>query len=393
MSVSTREEIGHRVLSRRALKALAELGELNGGPLSPLARVSAPAGSADRDGLIAALERMDGAWESLMPALLDPGLSLGVIVVDRDDQRLGQYLWIDPAGLGPGFQVSIAPEEIVLQGPLSLEDVELSLLDALALGGVAEIPPERYTLSADQFWVLLAIIDALGTAAALRQAARVSGPPPGLTIADVLDSWKAGLTQSNPGWAVSLLRLLSPEQVPADFHARLDRVLSELEAAGLLSRLAGKTGTDGDQMILLREGLQLLCRGLSAGGIGFGFVRSELVASNQVEVTTVAGWRTAGGFVLADVSALAENRVSLLLIGPAYLAQLIGDLLGTRAAAQADTPRDVELGTADLIERLRGARPAGTRRKKSTKAGGCPACGAPTRPGARFCGQCGKPLS
>ncbi|MCB1602167.1 MAG: zinc ribbon domain-containing protein, partial [Xanthomonadales bacterium] len=34
----------------------------------------------------------------------------------------------------------------------------------------------------------------------------------------------------------------------------------------------------------------------------------------------------------------------------------------------------------------------GTRRKKSTKAGGCPACGAPTRPGARFCGQCGKPL-
>ncbi|MCB1614124.1 MAG: hypothetical protein KDI60_20545, partial [Xanthomonadales bacterium] len=74
MSVSTREEIGHRVLSRRALKALAELGELNGGPLSPLVRVSAPAGSADRDGLIAALERMDGAWESLMPALLDPGL-------------------------------------------------------------------------------------------------------------------------------------------------------------------------------------------------------------------------------------------------------------------------------------------------------------------------------
>ncbi|MCB1602361.1 MAG: hypothetical protein KDI66_20245, partial [Xanthomonadales bacterium] len=176
MSVSTKEEIGHKVLSRRALKALAELGELNGGPLSPLVRVSAPAGSADRDGLIAALERMDGAWESLMPALLDPGLSLGVIVADRDDQRLGQYLWIDPAGLGPGFQVSIAPEEIVLQGPLSLEDVELSLLDALALGGVAEIPPERYTLSADQFWVLSAVIDALGTAAALRQAARVSGP-------------------------------------------------------------------------------------------------------------------------------------------------------------------------------------------------------------------------
>lgn len=393
MSDQMMMELEYRIWSRQALKALGDLNGLHCGPLSPLARVAVPDGRADRVELIESLEKLDERWEPALPALLDPGLSLALIVADRDQQRLAQYLWTDPAGMGPGFKVALASSELQLAGPLTLEEVELSLLDSLALGGVAEVPPERFSLSADQFWALLALADAYGTAAAMRQAARVSGPPAGVTVAEVLASLAAGLARPNPGWALSLVALLSPDTVPTHFASKLGAALAELRDAGLLSLLAGKAADGSDDLVILGDGLNLLCRGLSAGGTGFGFVRSERLAADQIEVCTVTGWRTAGGFVLADLSALVSNQVQMLVLGPAYLVQLIGDLLGTRTAPETDTPREPENSTADLLERLRESKPARARGKKSAEASGCPACGAPTRSGARFCGQCGKPLS
>jgi hypothetical protein len=396
MSEDKRTPIEHRVLSRQALKALGDLGGLHCGPLSPLARIARPTGPADRDGLIVALQQMVDDWAPSIPALLDPGLTLGLIVADREDQRLGQYLWADPEGLGAGFKLTVANDALLLDGPTTLEQVQDSLLELLAPAGVAEIPPERMALDADQFWAVLALIDAHGTAAALRQAVRASGPPPGVTIADIRASWEAGLAQPNPGWALSMVALLAPESVPADFAGRLPAVLAALQAQGLLTLLEGAPGDALGDLVLLGSGLELLCRGLSAGGIGFGFVRAERSAATAVEVTSVAGWRTPGGFVLADISALAENRVEVLLIGPAYLVQLIGDLLGTRdSSATVAPPGASALSAVALLERLH--RPAAARKVRSAPpqdpAQQCPKCAASARAGARFCARCGSPLA
>ena len=200
-----------RSLSLTALMALAQLPGLRCGALSPLARIAAPAGAPDRDALAAALHALDGDWAALPAALLDPGLSVGLVVADRESQLLGQYLWPQPQGLGPGFRVGVAGGSLEAQGPLTLEDVELSLLIQLALGSCAEVPPERFELDAAQLWTLLALVDALGTAAALRQAARASGPPPRgrFDTASGFDTGLAFPAPTNVRWDLSDVRTLT----------------------------------------------------------------------------------------------------------------------------------------------------------------------------------------
>ncbi|MBL8245523.1 MAG: zinc ribbon domain-containing protein [Rhodanobacteraceae bacterium] len=374
-----------RSLSLTALMALAQLPGLRCGALSPLARIAAPAGAPDRDALAAALHALDGDWAALPAALLDPGLSVGLVVADRESQLLGQYLWPQPQGLGPGFRVGVAGAALEAQGPLTLEDVELSLLNQLALGSCAEVPPERFELDAAQLWTLLALVDALGTAAALRQAARASGPPPGVTIGDIEAAWNAGIARPNPGWAVSLAAMLAPEALPADVTALLRDTLARLQDAGLVVVLDSAPGDLLGDLVIPAAGLDLLCRGLSQGGIAFGLARSERVAEDRVEITRVAGWRTPGGIVVAELSALSEGRAELLLTGPSHCAQLLGELLGTSSLPEGTAiPGAAEPSPADLLTLL--APPA------AASAPHCSHCGAAVRAGARFCPQCGKAL-
>jgi hypothetical protein len=380
-----RTAIETRHLPLTALLALAQLPGLRCGALSPLARIAAPTGAPDRDSLSAALQALDGDWAELPAALLDPGLSVGLVVADRESQLLGQYLWPQPQGLGPGFRVGVAGGSLDAQGPLTLEDVELSLLNQLALGSCAEVPPERFELDAAQLWTLLALVDALGTAAALRLAARASGPPTGVTVGDIEAAWNAGLTRPNPGWAVSLAAMLTPEALPADFPALLRGTLASLQDAGLVVLLEGAPGDLLGDLVVPAAGLDLLCRGLSQGGIAFGLARSERVAEDRVEITRIAGWRTPGGIVVAELSALSEGRAELLVTGPSHCAQLLGELLGTVGLPESTAiPRAAEPSPADLLARL--APPA------AASAPHCSHCGAAARAGARFCAQCGKAL-
>lgn len=388
MDEATVARSGTRQIPLRALKALAGPPAVPCGALSPLAHIATPEGTADRAALVTVLEAMQGDWAACPAALLDPGLSVALVVADREQQLLGQYAWADRNGLGAGFRFGVAGSTLEVHGPLLLEDVELSLLNQLALGSCAEIPPERYTLDAAQLWTLLALVDAHGSAAALRQAARASGPPPGVAIADIEASWQAGLARPNPGWAVSLAALLAPEAVPGDFPALLQQALSGLEESGLASVLAGAPGDALGDWVLLGAGLDLLCRGLAGGGIAFGLVRSERVSPERVELTRIAGWRTPGGIVVAELSALAEGRAELLLTGPSYCAQLLGELLGTRGLPDdAAAPAEPAPSPAELIAKLQAsaADPAAKRF--------CPGCGAPVRAEARFCAQCGQGLS
>jgi hypothetical protein len=373
-----------RRLPLTALQALAHLPGLRCGALSPLARIAAPSGAPDRDTLAGALQALQGDWSALPAALLDPGLSVGLIVADREEQLLGQYLWRQPQGLGPGFRVGVAGGTLEVQGPLTLEDVELSLLNQLALGSCAEVPPERFELDAEQLWTLLALVDAHGTAAALREAVRASGALPGVAVPDIEAAWNAGLARPNPGWAVSLAALLAPEALPADFPEILRGTLAGLQDAGLATVLEGAPDDVLGDFVLLGEGLGLLCRGLANGGIAFGLARSERVAEDRVEITRIAGWRTPGGIVVAELSALAEGRVELLVTGPSYCAQLLGELLGTRGLPEdATPPPEPALSPDDLIAQLRAPAAAASTRRF------CPGCGAPVRAAARFCAQCG----
>jgi len=332
---------------------------------------------------------LQGDWESSIPALIDPGLTLGILIAERESQLLGQYLWADRGGASPGFKVSVADQALVLSGPLTLHEVALSLLDQLGSSSARELTLERFELDRAQFWTLLALADAHGMAAARRQVERVPGVPVAVTVAEIIASWQLGLARPNPGWAVSLAAVLVPDAVPGDFPALLARGLASLKDAALLHLLAADADDPGADLVLLASGIDLLCRGIWQRDLGFGLVRSESLGPQSIDVSQIAGWRSNGAFVVADLSGLEADRAELLLIGAADLEPLIGDLLGTHDPPDGDQKQVPVLSSAELIGRLRAmqSEPASRRARPARF---CPACGAPLRAGVRFCGQCGQ---
>jgi hypothetical protein len=378
----------HRTIALTALKALAAIGDRGCGPLSPLARIAAPEAPADGVALSAFLDRLDGGWRACVPALIDPQSTLAVIVADREQQKLGQWLWPDARARGPGFRVDESDDALRLHGPLAMAEIAASIYDYLAPEAVSELSLQRFELSADQVWALLALIDTYATAAALRSAARASGLPPGVAHADVVASWQAGLTRPNPGWSVSLAAMLMPQAVPEDFPARLQSVMGALDAAGLLTRLDAAADDPLGDIYLLGNDLDLLSRGLADGAIGLGLVRAEVVAPGHVEQTTLAGWRTNGGFVLLNLSELESGRAELMLCGPTDFVDLIDSILGLQDAAE-DAPAAWEASAAQLIDDLRRRLHAGV---AMATPGTCPKCGSAVSAHARFCGSCGHAL-
>jgi hypothetical protein len=141
-------------LSRRSLKTLAEIPGLGCGGLSPLARIASPPEAADRPGLLSALRGLVGDARWVVPALLDPRLTVALLLGDGERQLAGQYLWPDPHGARPGFQLAVEAKDVVLRGAVTVEQAELTLLDFLALGSVAEVSPVNLRASADELWAL-----------------------------------------------------------------------------------------------------------------------------------------------------------------------------------------------------------------------------------------------
>jgi hypothetical protein len=378
-----------RVFPLAGLKALALLEGLHCGPLSPLARVRAPPDPADATLLMALLGGLQGDWESSIPALIDPGLTLGIIIAGSGGQLLGQYLWADRSGGGPGFKVSVADQALILSGPVSLHEVELSLLDQLGSSAAQEPAPESYELDAAQFWTLLALADAFGMAAARRQAERARGAPVALTVAEIIAGWQLGLARPDPGWAVPLAAALVPDAVPRDFPALLAGALQSLQDAALVTLLAANGDDPGANMVLPASGIDLLCRGLWQRELSFGLVRSESLGPHKIEVSQIAGWRSGGVFALADLSGLDADRAEMLVMGATDVEQLIADLLGTRETPSGDEAQTPALSSAELISRLGALKPA----RPAVTSKFCAACEAPLRAGARFCGQCGKAVT
>ena len=329
--------------SKRALKPLGEVPGLRCGALSPLVRIAPPDAPSDRAGLVAALTALTGQWTWAAPALLDPRLTVAMMFGDGDTSAVGQYLWPDADALGPGFRASVTSETVRLAGPISGEEVLLSCLDLAALDGVAEAEPLRMSFSLEQFWATLALLDAYRILLLRRRLSRQGGYPAGVSAAGLAESWKAGVAVLDPGWSVSLFALLRPDLVPPGFEARVAGVIDAMDGAGLLTRIAGERGDPLGDVYILGEGLDRLCKAVLAGIVHVGLTVERLRAEDEIELTTIGGWRTAGGFWLADLSAIprgGSGEVVVSLLGPSYFAGLIeGALRGaTRATAASPTP-------------------------------------------------------
>ncbi len=371
-------------LTRRSLKTLAEVPGLGCGGLSPMARIASPPAVADRLGLLAALRGLDGDTEWAVPALLDPRLTIALLLGDSDTQLAGQYLWPDPDGARPGFQLTVEAADLVLHGPATVEQAELTLKDFLALGSVAEVDSVNLRASADELWALAALADTYHLAALLRRASRVTGPPVGLRVKDVVSTWQAGIAEPHLGWVVSLFSALAPEAVPADFASRLPAVLAAMARSGLLTTLEAEPGDPLGDLYLLGEALESLCRGRSHAAIQFGLRLQSMREPGRAELLLLAGWRTAGGLVAADLSAIAEDRVAVLLLGPSAFAELLETAFHGDPAAPPDEvfAPDARYSRESLLSRLSG----------SSAPDRCASCGAEVDALASFCHRCGKPL-
>jgi hypothetical protein len=392
-----------RSLSRAALLALREVPGLAVGPLSPLTRIGPGQAAPDTDGLIQSLQEMAGSWSACPAALLDPGLSLAVIVADRRTQASGQYVWADPHGLGAGFRVEVHPESVELTGPIHLEALETLLVEQLAPQGVATPEPLRLSLDAVGVWTLLALVDAHGTSALIREAARGDGPLPALKAADLAESWQLGRTRPNPGWAVSMAALLAPDLMPGSADAALAG-LPALEAAGLVTRLPGGPGDALGELLLPGAALAALADGLGRQSIRLGLVKSLRTGPGRVEIVRLMVWRLAVGYVLLDLSAMAEGRAELLWLGPAQMLELLGVLLGL-ADPPGVMPTPSSPSPEALIEALQVAVKAAPppmpaapsppplpRPASAPSTRHCAQCGAAVSATARFCSNCGAKL-
>ncbi len=393
------------VFPTTCLASLANALQASVGALSPLTRIARPAGPADPAGMKSLADRLSGEWVWALEALACPGCTLAVMCADHEVQRIGQYAWPDADAATPGFEVRLAADGVTLRGPHSVHGPVGALLAELA-GAEPAVAPLRTTLPADEFWAVLAMADSIAEAHLLSRAARAMGRPTGATLAQVLAAWSAGTRSERLIWAVPLFRALVPDAVLQGMEARLSAALASLDAKGLLTRLpAGAASTDGD-VYVLGEDLDLTVRGLSLASASFGVVRS-VAASGAVETLRVGGWRTPGGAVVADVSAIAQGAVELTLLGAGDLVDMLARSLGADAAApdwSAAGPPSVavpSMVSAELARQAAAAaqpeqpaRPAEAPQPAASAAPAvCRSCGAEVRPGARFCNACGQPVT
>ena len=365
-------EVREITLSRRALKTLGELSGLGCGALSPLARIAPPDAPSDRTALLEVLVSLEGPLTSLVPALLDPHRTITLLFGDGATSLMGRYLWPDADGRGPGFRAVVDSDAVHFSGPISPDEVWLSCLDLMSANGIAEAEPLQMTFDLDQFWATLTLLDAYRMALLRRRLSRQGGDPAGVSSAGLAEAWKAGLSAIDPGWSVSLFALLRPDLVPEGFEARVPGVIDRMDAAGILAKLRGEPDDPLGDVYIFGEGLDRLCQAVIQGAMQIGLSVERLLAASEIELTTFGGWRTPGGFWLADMSLVpmrGAGTVKVTLLGRSSLAALIEGAVGGRPGVGADggieaTPAPAVTDgpyTRDaLIDALRALPTAGT---------------------------------
>lgn len=336
-----------------ALRALPGIASVHCGPLSPLGRLAAPAGPADAGGLSSWLQAVDATGRKACDAVLDPASPLALWMRDRDGERSLQLLWPEPGSL-EGWAVQADAEGLRLRGPATLAAVELELRDRLALQLLPESAPLRVRLDARQCWALLALLDALGTRAALRQVTREDAEVHNVAMQEVAGAWQSARAQPKPGWAVGLAMAFAPAEVPGDFPAAIAPALDALVAAGWLVEGETPAGPVRGPGLLLAP----LAYGVASASTLFALALNERLGPARVESLVLIGFRLVDAIACFDLSALAQDRADLLLLGASSASDCIGALF---AAGSGTAPR-------------------------------CPHCGADIGPQARFCGSCGQPL-
>ncbi len=383
-------------ISRQALQTLAGLKDTRLNPLSPLAimelGVGGPAG-AGREEMAASLEGMDGLWEWAAPALVDPRRTAALLFAGQGQDRIGQYLFPDPEGAGPAFNVSPTAEGLELSGPWSLGEVRMAILDMFSLEAVADLPPVRLDLTRRQFLGLAALVDAYLVSRMTRGLMRVGGLPEGLSVDEVTEAWSNGIARTDPEWAVSMLSLLGPDPLPAGFEKDIPGILKELVGKGLLEQvdLGGKREYYAPRGVLKR-----LCLELAGSNAGFGLSLRRVEGPGRIEVSTLFGWRTAGGIWLADPSAGGEGP-SLLQVGPYLFMEFLTGLLEENSKEASGDAFSIKTPFARdaLVLRLRAVPDvveAAPGEQAPDPAAFCAACGNPIGEGLSFCNKCGRPV-
>ena len=348
------------VFSRAALKTLGELPGTGCGALSPLARITPPDAPADHRALLVGLTALDGDLSALVPALLDPHCTIALLLGDGGTALMGQYLWPQADGRGPGFRVAVEDAALRFSGPLSSEQVWLSALDLLSVNALPEAEPLQMTFDLEQFWATLTLLDAYRMALLRRRLARQGGDPAGVSSAGLAEAWNTGLAVLDPGWSVSLFALLRPDLIPPGFAERVPAVIEGMDAAGLLTKLPGEPNDPLGDVYLFGPGLERLCQAVLSGARQVGLSVERLRAVREIELTTFGGWRTPGGFWLADLSAVplhGTGTVSLTLLGKTTLSALIEGVLGVRPDLEAEetlaqAPTNSPYSRQALIEAL-----------------------------------------
>ncbi len=224
-------------------------------------------------------------------------------------------------------------------GPVSADEVWLSCLDVLMANGMAEAEPLQMTFDLEQFWATVTLLDAYRMALLRRRLARQGGDPAGVSSAGLAEAWKAGLTSIDPGWSVSLFAMLRPDLVPEGFESRASDVIGRMDASGILTVLPGDPGDPLGDVYIFGQGLDRLCQATIQGAMHVGLSVERLVAARDVELTSFGGWRTPGGFWLADLSLVpmrGTGTVTVTLLGRSPLAALIEGAVGGHAGRGAD---------------------------------------------------------
>ena len=374
------------------LSALAALGALPGltcGPLSALARTPAPAGPPDSAGLLGLLGEMASVSPWIVPALVDPQLSACLIAGNEDYPALHQYAWPDADGRGPGFELAVGDDALTMRGPVGMPDLREELAALLAQDDLPDTPVLTMALSASDFWVLAALSDAYRMTLAARRLSRAGGVPLGVLVSEVLEAWRVGLAERNPGWAVSLFSLLAPDTVPTDFSGNLRETLERMDDADLLMVLEEELSAGPGATVVFGEGLQLLVAGLAGQLTLFGLT-VQRVRQGQVELTVMGGWRTPNAVWLVDLSGLKEDQVQLVLASRELLDDLRGNLLGGEPdeSFAMETPY-----TADALRaRLSTAGPSEVANATS-EVRFCGKCGTKLEAGWKFCTKCKASVS
>lgn len=334
------------------------------GPLSPIWAMAGGDASGDRPALDAVAARLPEGWTGMLPALVDPGRSLGVVVSDGGAQFTAQYVWQDPSGFGPAFQVSHAGDSVTIRGAMTADLIELGLRDVLSLGTLDPVGPWHLEIDAEGFWALAALLDAASAAWLLRRAARLEGRPAGLAMPDVQAAWSLGHTVPNAAWLVAAARLVAPDLVPRWPSDQWAGLLSRLEEAGHVVVLGAAPGDNEPDQVMLGETVDALRPLLGPGQVTCGILLQSRLDAGSVQALRLVAWRSVVGMVCADLGGLAGGRVDLVRLGPGRLAELLALAMGPRDTA----PQEVSIPT-------------------------CPSCGQALRSASRFCPGCGKPVS